>query len=139
MNEYRWADLHEGMEDGFEASVTPEMMDAFRALSGDANPLHADAAFAAAAGHPGVVAFGLLTSAFYSRLVGVHLPGRFALLLGIDLDFVRPVYPGDRLTVRGEIVQLTEAYRKIDLRARILGEAGQVVSKAKIRVCLHEH
>lgn len=139
MNDYRWADLREGMEHRFEATVTAEMMDRFRTLSGDSNPLHADPAFACSAGYPGVVVFGMLTSSLYSRLVGVHLPGRFALLQGIDLDFVKPVFVGERLSVSGEIVHLSEAYRRIDIRARIENSSGQVVSRAKIRVGLHEH
>jgi 3-hydroxybutyryl-CoA dehydratase len=139
MNDFRWSDLHEGLKDQFQATITATMMDAFRAISGDANPLHADPAFAMSAGHPGVVVFGLLTSALYSRLVGVHLPGRFGLLQGIDLDFVKPVFVGERLIVSGEIVHLTEACRRIEMRAKIENSAGQVVSRAKIRVGLHEH
>ncbi len=139
MNELRWADLHEGLEREFEATITLEMMDAFRVLSGDSNPLHVDPAFALSAGHPGVVVFGLLTSALYSQLVGVHLPGRFALLHGLDLDFVKPVYVGERLVVRGEIIHLTEAYQRVEMRARIENASGQLVSRAKIRAGLHEH
>jgi 3-hydroxybutyryl-CoA dehydratase len=139
MSDFRWSDLHEGLKVQFEATVTVAMMDAFRSMSGDVNPLHADPAFAASAGYRGVVAFGLLTSALYSRLVGVHLPGRFALLQGIDLDFVKPVFIGERLMVSGEIVHLTEACRRIEMRAKIENSTGEVVSRAKIRVGLHEH
>jgi len=139
MKAYRWSELRVGMTGGFTVTVTPDMMEFFRVLSGDCNPLHRDPAFALAAGHPGIVVFGLLMSAFYSRLVGVHLPGRFALLHGLDVDFIKPVYVGEPLDVSGEIVQLAEAYRQIQVRARILDGSGQIVSRAKIRVGLHEH
>lgn len=139
MNDFRWDELYEGLEGQFEAIVTMEMMEAFGHLSGDSNPLHHDPNFALSAGHPGVVVFGLLTSALYSQLVGVHLPGRFALLHGIDLEFVNPVYLGERLIVRGKIFHLSQAYSRIEIRARIEKAEGQLVSRAKIRVGLHEH
>ena len=139
MNEFRWSDLHEGLSCQFEAAVTGSMVDAFRTLSGDTNPLHQDPGFARQAGFPEVVVFGLLSSAFYSTLIGVHLPGRFALLQGIDVDFVKPVFIGESLSVMGEIVRLTEAYRRIEIRARIARADGSIVSRAKIRVGLNEH
>ena len=137
MNEYRWDDLRIGLRHEFEVTLTDDMMTAFAALSGDRNPLHLDPAYAVRAGFPGPVVFGLLTSAFYSQLVGVHLPGRYALLHGIDVDFVSPAFVGQTLRVAGEITFLTEAYHRIEMRGRITNPDGKTVSKAKIRVGLH--
>jgi 3-hydroxybutyryl-CoA dehydratase len=138
MNEYRWDDLRIGLSHELQVTLTAPMMESFAALSGDVNPLHVDPAYAARAGFRAPVAFGLLTSAFYSQLVGVHLPGRFALLHGIDIDFVSPAFAGDTLRVAGEITFLTDAYHRIELRGRITNQDGKLVSKAKIRVGLHE-
>ena len=137
MNEYRWGDLKVGLRHEFHVTLTAEMFGAFAAISGDTNPLHVDAAYAVGAGFPGPVAFGLLTSSFYSQLVGVHLPGRYALLHGIDVDFSSPAYAGDTLLCAGEISFLNDAYHQMELRARITNQAGKRVSKAKIRVGLH--
>lgn len=137
MNAYRWGDLKVGLRHEFQVTLTAEMMRAFAAISGDTNPLHVDAGYAAEAGFPGPVAFGLLTSSFYSQLVGVHLPGRHALLHGIDLDFSAPAYVGDALLVAGEISFLNDAYQQLEIRARITNQEGKRVSKAKIRVGLH--
>jgi len=137
MNEYRWEELHVGLRHEFDVTLTDEMLGTFRALSGDTNPLHGDRDFAARAGFPGPVAFGLLTSAFYSQLVGVYLPGKYALLQGVDVDFVTPAFAGDRLRVSGEVSYLTDAYKQIQLRAKIVNQNEKVVSKAKIRVGLN--
>jgi 3-hydroxybutyryl-CoA dehydratase len=138
MNEYRWSDLSVGLAARFETEIGAAVLDEFARLSGDHNPLHLDQAFARARGFPGRVAFGLLTSAFYSRLVGMYLPGRFALLHGIDLEFKAPAFEGDRLTVTGEITHLTEAYRRLEIKASIVNGAGKTISKAKIRAALQE-
>ncbi len=137
MNEYRWADLRVGLGHEFQVTLTPEMYSAFSALSGDVNPLHIDPEFAVRAGFPGPVAFGLLTSSFYSRLVGVHLPGRYALLHGINADFVSPSFAGDTLLVAGEISFMSDVHQQLEIKGRITNQAGKLVSRAKIRAGLH--
>ena len=133
MNDYRWDDLTLGMSAQFETQVTPDLMTAFANLSGDINPLHMDEEFAQKAGFPGRVVFGMLTASFYSRLIGVYLPGKRALLDGIDLEFKSPAYIGDRLTVSGEIAFLNDTYHRCEIKARIRNAAGQLISKATIR------
>jgi 3-hydroxybutyryl-CoA dehydratase len=128
------------MSERFDVTVSESQMARFADLSGDRNPMHMDPAFARAAGFHDVVAFGLLTSSFYSRLVGMLLPGKFALLHGIDLDFKSPVFVGEPLCVIGEIKTLSEAYRRIEIAGKILRYADEkIVSKCLIRVGLHEH
>jgi 3-hydroxybutyryl-CoA dehydratase len=138
MNAYRWTDLSLGLSARFEAEIGEAAMTAFAALSGDHNPLHLDDAFARERGFPGRVVFGQLTAAFYSQLVGMYLPGRFALLHGLDVEFKSPAFVGDRLTVAGEITHLTEAYRRLEIKASIVNAQGKTISKAKIRAGLHE-
>ena len=137
MNEYRWRDLAVGQSAQFDITLTPEMFAGFAAMSGDENPLHLDEDFARASGFPGRVAFGLLVSSFYSQLVGMHLPGKWALLHGLDLEFKAPAYAGDTLTVSGEVAFLTEAYRRAELKARIRNQAGTLISRATIRAGVH--
>jgi 3-hydroxybutyryl-CoA dehydratase len=137
MNELRWEDVHIGLKHQFDAVFTAESASAFAALSGDVNPLHVDHEYATAAGFPSTVLFGMLTSSLYSRLVGVYLPGRFALLQGIDIDFSSPCHPGDILHVAGEIVHMTEAYHRFEIKASIRKADRKLVSKATIRVGFH--
>ena len=134
MNDYRWDDLVLGMSAQFDVELAPGLMSAFANLSGDMNPLHMDEEFAQESGFSGRVVFGMLTSAFYSRLVGVYLPGMRALLDGIDLEFKSPAYIGDRLTVSGEVAFLNDAYHRMEIKARIRNAAGKLISKATIRV-----
>jgi 3-hydroxybutyryl-CoA dehydratase len=139
MNHFRWGDLRVGLRAEFDAVVTESMMAAFAEISGDVNPLHLDATFAEQAGHRSPVVYGLLTSSFYSTLVGVHLPGELAILQGIDIHFHRPVYVGDRLKVAGEITFLSDAVRRVEIAASIHNANEERVSRARIRAGLHEH
>lgn len=137
MNEYKYSDLKIGLKHEFEAVFTAEDARSFAVISGDLNPLHVDEAYAVDAGFSGPVLFGMLTSSLYSRLVGVYLPGKFALLQGIDLDFSSPCHAGDRLHVAGEVVFLNEAYQRFEIKATIRRDDRKLVSKAIIRVGFH--
>jgi 3-hydroxybutyryl-CoA dehydratase len=139
MNSYRWDELSEGLSHEFEVQLTQSMQTDFLELSGDQNPLHTDSQFARHAGFRDVIAYGMLTSALYSTLVGVYLPGRYCLLQGIDVDFVNPAFLGDHLRVAGSISYLNQAYHRAEVKASIHNGDGQLISRAKIRVGVHGH
>jgi len=137
MQAYCWSDLSVGMNAQFRVRLTAEAIWQFSCLSGDTNPLHLDEQFARAAGFRSQVAFGLLTSSYYSQLVGVHLPGKWTLLHGLVVEFKAPAYSGDELTVFGEIVHMTEAYRRLEVKAQISRD-NVVISKATIQAGVRE-
>lgn len=134
MNAYTWEELHVGMAADFEVVVDQAMMDRFLATTGDENPIHLDADYAAEHGFQGRVVYGLLTASFYSTLAGVHLPGKRCLLHGLKADFTAPVYVGDRLRVRGTIAHRSEAVRRLELVCDVTNQRAEVVSKARLRV-----
>ena len=137
MNCYRWEDISIGLKQGFEAVFTHDMMEQFAVISGDYNPLHVDRNYAMQHGFPGPVVFGLMSASLYSRLVGMYLPGQHALLQGLDVDFNKPCFAGERLHVEGEVFYMNEAYKRIEIRARIRKADRALVSKSTIRVGFH--
>lgn len=119
MNCYTFAHLAAGFAGkrrkgsaGFTVQVTQGMMEAFAALSGDTNPLHTDEGFARSRGFAGRVAYGMLVASFYSRLVGLYLPGKNCLFQSIEATFNRPVYAGDVLSVTGRVTEVDERFRR---------------------------
>jgi 3-hydroxybutyryl-CoA dehydratase len=138
MNEYLFEDIEVGSKESFTAYVTEEMMSSFAEVSGDYNPLHIDEVFAKENGFNSKVVFGMLTSSLYSRLVGMNLPGKHALLQGIELSFRKPVYVGDCLKVTGEVVYKNDAYKQLEIKAMIENQEEVIVSKAKIKVGVSE-
>lgn len=132
MNNYTFEQLSIGMEASFETCITDSMMDAFKALSGDVNPLHCDEAYAQSQRYPGRVVYGMLTSSFYSTLAGVYLPGQYCLLHEVNSSFNKPVFIGDSLTVSGKITEINDTFRFVKIKSAIINQNGEKVSKAVI-------
>ena len=134
MNNYRFEDLKIGMSESFTVTVTEEMMDSFLSLSGDENPLHVDKEFASSQGYSDRVVYGLLTTSFISKLIGVLLPGRYCLLQGIELKYSKPVYVGDILIVRGVVDELHESVQRMTLKVEIINQDEKKVVKGKVEI-----
>ena len=126
-------ELEEGREASFVRRIGEEDLEAFLALSGDRNPLHADRQYAREDGQPDRVLHGAFHAALVSKLVGMHLPGRRSLLLGLKLDFVKPVHPGDELRVGGKVASRHEAQGVVVLKTRITRD-GEVVARGNATV-----
>jgi len=85
-----------------EQSTRPEQALLYR-LTGDLNPLHADPAFALAAGfEQGPILHGLCTYGFVGRALLEHAcAGDPARLKSYSVQFRKPVWPGDVLITEG--------------------------------------
>jgi 3-hydroxybutyryl-CoA dehydratase len=134
VNEYRFADVHVGLSHRFKTMFTKEDIDRFAALSGDANPLHTEPDFAQQVGWQDQVVHGMLTASVFSRLVGMLLPGKFALLHEVDAKFKRPVFPGMELEVAGSVTYVNEAYQQMEIKATVDHAGAGVVATAKLKV-----
>ena len=132
MNDFSYDDLAVGHMATFSRTVTGEMMETFRRLSGDENPLHNDVEFAVERGFSGRVVYGMLTASLYSALAGVYLPGKRCLLQSVYIDFLHPVFIGETLTVTGKIVEKHDSVRQVIIKATIQNTEGKRVSRAKI-------
>ncbi len=134
MNEYKFADIKIGLLESFNTKINSLMMDKFLDISNDVNPLHINKEYAKDKGFPDRVVYGLLTSSFYSTLVGVYLPGKYCILQGIDIQFSKPVYIDDELKISGKVSYINEAYKQIEIKATIINQENKKVSKATIKV-----
>lgn len=134
MNNYLFGQISVGLSESFQVLITPDMIDKFREISGDHNPLHRDKEFAQHRGHRECVVFGMLTASFYSTLVGVYIPGCNALLHQVDAYFISPVYSEDVLRISGKVAAVHHSVNCIDIRAEIANQNGIRVSRANIRV-----
>lgn len=136
MNHYTLAEMRPGMSESFTVTVTPQMMDAFAALTGDVSPIHMNEAYAQQRGYPGRVVYGMLGASFFSTLAGVYLPGEHCLLHGVECRFARPVFVGDTLTVTGTVTSVSEVGSEAEIKAAVINQHGQKVIRGIIKAGL---
>ena len=134
MNTYKFEEITTGLTESFEVTVTEQMFAQFLSITGDVNPLHNDAEFAAQKGHSGKVAFGMMTASFLSTLAGVYLPGKNSLIHEVEVKFAKPVYAGDVLQVSGTVTECNETFRLFWMKVVITNQKGEKVLRGKMRV-----
>lgn len=137
MNSFQCTDLKAGHIETFSVIVTEEMLEKFLSITADVSPIHIDEEYARRSGFKGRVVYGMMTASFYSTLVGVYLPGETALLQSVNTSFNSPVFVGDVLIISGEVTNVSETYKQIEIAAAIT-VADKVVSKARIKVGIRE-
>lgn len=91
-----------------EMTVTDAMIRAFADASGDHNPIHLDAEYAAKTQFGQRIAHGMLTVSFISAVLANDLPGPGSIYLGQEVKFRAPVFIGDRITATVELLHLRE-------------------------------
>ena len=71
---------------------TQEEVDRFAEVTGDKNPVHLDADFAAKTLFKKPLLHGMLGAALFSKVFGVLFPGEGTIYLKQSLNFLRPMY-----------------------------------------------
>lgn len=84
---------------------TADEVAAFAKISGDANPIHLDEAYAAGTVFGKCIVHGMLVASLFSRLLGMELPGEGTIYLGQSLRFTAPVYVGEEVTATVEVIK----------------------------------
>jgi 3-hydroxybutyryl-CoA dehydratase len=100
---------------------------AFAAVTGDTNPVHMDAAYAATTSFGQRIAHGMLSAGYISAVLGTTLPGPGAIYLSQTLKFKRPVRIGDEVTARATVREVDPAKAQVTLTTVCLVNGKAVV------------
>ncbi|MCY1281271.1 (R)-specific enoyl-CoA hydratase [compost metagenome] len=119
--------LEVGQKATFSTTVEERHIQLFAAVSGDRNPVHLDAEYAAGTLFKERIAHGMFTGALISAAIACEMPGPGSIYLGQQLKFTRPVKLGDSLTVELEILEKLPKNR-VRIATRVFNQnAEQVV------------
>jgi 3-hydroxybutyryl-CoA dehydratase len=120
-------DLSLGQSADYSREVTAADIDAFAEVTGDNNPVHLDAAYAAGTQFGERIAHGMLSAGYISTVLGTRMPGPGAIYLSQTLRFRRPVRIGDTVTASATIAEIDEARARVTLKT-VCKVAGAVVA-----------
>ena len=132
----KYSDIKMGQSAEVIHTVTEKDIQVFGDLSGDYNPLHFNEDWAKTTMFGGRIAHGILTAAFISAAIGMHLPGPGTIYMSQSMRFLGPVRIGDTITARVEVVMLNDEKERITLKTTCTNQEGKVVMDGEALVTL---
>jgi len=99
----------------------------FAGICGDFNPLHVDEEFASKTPFKKRIAHGMLGASLISTLLGTTLPGKNTIYIEQSLKFKAPVYIGDTITARIEVLELVQEKNIARLKTEAYNQNGEIV------------
>jgi 3-hydroxybutyryl-CoA dehydratase len=129
MIELAYDDINVGDEASLTRTITEAHIVIYAGLTGDWNPVHADAEHAAQSMFGERIAHGMLVAGLISAVLGSQLPGPNSIYLGQDLSFVAPVKIGDTVKVVVTVTEKRDDKRIIKLRTTACNQRGEMVIK----------
>ena len=100
-----WVPPEVGARASRARTFTADDVEGFARISGDRNPLHFDADFAARTRFGRLVVQGGLTAGLFNAVVAMDLPGPGSVFLHQEWDYPAPVFVGDTVTAEVEVVE----------------------------------
>lgn len=124
--------------DRFEHSftVTERVYDGFVEIFEDKNPLHMDDSYAESRGFKSRVMHGNILCGFVSFMAGVCLPEKNIILISQEINFKKPVYMNDKLTLTFEVLNFSEAVNVADISFVFINESNKKAATGKVQIKL---
>src|SRR6056297_911471 len=115
--------------DDFEKEfiVTDDKVRTFAKISGDDNPLHVNDDFASKTRFGKRIAHGILITSFISKVIGRDFPGDGTVYISQLVKFKRPVFIGDKVLVKIEVLEKIDAKKRLILATDVLNKDKKIV------------
>ena len=104
----------------FKRKLAAKDVSAFATLTGDYNPLHTDPAFGRKSRFGKNVVHGMLAGSLFSTLLGMRCPGENCIYASQTINFRKPIFPGDPLTVKGTVISKTDSVKLVVMKTEII-------------------
>ena len=134
LSNYTYDEISIGQTASYSKSISEKDIQLFAAVSGDVNPVHLDAEFAAGTRFKERIAHGMLTGAIVSAALALELPGPGTIYLGQTLRFRLPVKIGDEVTVKLEVTEKRDDKKIVTLDCKAINARGKTVASGTAEV-----
>lgn len=107
----------------YSFKFTQEQVNSFAEISGDNNPIHLDAAFAAETQFKKPIIHGIFSASIFSKYFGTIWPGQGSIYLGQTIQFLRPMYVETEYEMQAVIKEIESARNKATIACKIIDKA----------------
>lgn len=110
-------------------TLSQEDINAFARVTGDNNPIHLDAAFAATTPFKKPIVHGMFGAAIFSRVLGTTFPGEGTIYMKQSLSFQKPMYVDVNYEAVFEVKEIIEGKHRALISTSIIEkESGNTVT-----------
>lgn len=121
-------DLEVGQTANYAKTITEADVVLFAGISGDDNPVHINAEYAAQTMFKDRIVHGMFSAALISAVLGTRMPGPGAIYIDQQISFKAPVYIGDTVTATATVVEINEQRRRVTLKT-VCTVKGKIVAE----------
>ena len=123
--DHKLEEIEIGQKRKFSVKINESLVNEFAKISGDYNPLHMDEQYAKSTKFGKRVCHGMLLGSFFSKMVGMYLPGKNALYFSQTLNFKLPCFINDEVAVEAEVLEKSLSSRMLTIKTAIYNQDGK--------------
>lgn len=112
---YYLEDLKVGLSASYAKTITEADVALFAGITGDDNPVHLNADYAAGTQFGQRIVHGMFSAGLISAVLGTRLPGPGAIYVDQQLSFKAPVHIGDTVVATATVLEIDERRRRVKL------------------------
>ena len=127
-----------GLTKEFDVIITQSLVDDFAKISGDYSPIHMNEEFAKLTKFGKKIVHGMLLASLLSRMVGMYLPGKYALYSSQTLEFHNPCFVGDKITVSSIVNDKSESTKIIKIETKITNKNKDILLYGEGRIIVRD-
>ncbi len=101
-------------------------VDAFAKITGDNNPIHIDAEFAAKTPFGRPIVHGFLSGAVFSKVFGTLFPGEGAIYMYQDMKFLAPVFVDRPYVAKFRVTEVNVEKHTAVIECLLEDESGKI-------------
>lgn len=127
-------EVYVGQTESFTKTISESDVYNFAGVTGDMNPIHINQPYAEKTYFKDRIVHGMLGVSLISGVLGMKLPGPGTIFISTDIQFIAPVYIGDTLTAKVEIIDIEKDKNNIFFKAYCENQNGIVVIEGGAKV-----
>jgi 3-hydroxybutyryl-CoA dehydratase len=111
----------------FAKTISESDVYLYAGVTGDLNPAHVNEEYARKTFFKTRIVHGMLAAGLISAVFGTKFPGPGTIYLRQVMDFVSPVYIGDTITAKVEVVDKNREKNRVTCKTVCVNQEGQEV------------
>ena len=108
-----------------EFKYSQEEVNGFMEITGDRNPIHHDAEYAADTMFKRPIMHGFLSGAIFSKIFGTMFPGEGTIYLSQDMKFLRPMFVDENYKAVVEVSEIIREKNRCKMITTVFNEKGK--------------